>query len=335
MIIDLRRFLEKERPYWNKLEKMLIRLEDDPGRSFSLDEIKEFHYLYQRTSSGLAKISTFSSEFQLRQYLESLVGRAYSEIHEIREKPHRLAMIRWFFVSFPHAFRKHCRAFWASLAITLVGCAFGGIAVTFDPEAKEVIVPFEHLMASPSERVAQEETAETDRLAGHKGQFSSTLMTHNTRVAILVLALGMTWGMGTIVLLFYNGVILGAVALDYILSGETAFLAGWLLPHGVVEIPAILLAGQAGLILAGALIGWGTSISLKMRLRRISNDLVTLIGGVAIMLVWAGIVESFFSQYHEPTIPYEVKIGFGIVELVLLVLFLSKSGKTVSDRRRA
>jgi hypothetical protein len=45
------------------------------------------------------------------------------------------------------------------------------------------------------------------------------------------------------------------------------------------------------------------------------------------MLIWAGIVEAFFSQYHEPVLPYEVKIGFGIVELALLVLFLAKSGR--------
>ena len=136
----------------------------------------------------------------------------------------------------------------------------------------------------------------------------------------------MTWGVGTIILLFTNGVMLGAVALDYMLAGETRFLLGWLLPHGVIEIPAILLAGQAGLVLASALIGWGEAISLNMRLRRISGDLVTLISGVAIMLVWAGLIEAFFSQYHEPVIPYEVKIGFGMVELALLSLFLWKSG---------
>jgi hypothetical protein len=51
-----------------------------------------------------------------------------------------------------------------------------------------------------------------------------------------------------------------------------------------------------------------------------------LIFGVAVMLVWAGIVEGFFSQYHEPTLPYSVKIGFGITELTLLVFFLSRSG---------
>ena len=152
-------------------------------------------------------------------------------------------------------------------------------------------------------------------------------MTHNTKVSFFALAMGMTWGIGTLVMLFYNGVILGAVALDYVLAGETPFLLGWLLPHGAIEIPAIILAGQSGLVLAGALIGWGKPISLKARLRKIGGDLVTLITGVAVMLIWAGIVEAFFSQYHEPVIPYEAKIGFGALELILLVLFLTRSGR--------
>ena len=67
----------------------------------------------------------------------------------------------------------------------------------------------------------------------------------------------MTWGVGTILMLFYNGIMLGGVAVDYIRAGQTKFLLGWLMPHGVVEIPAILIAGQAGLLLALALIGWG------------------------------------------------------------------------------
>ena len=152
-------------------------------------------------------------------------------------------------------------------------------------------------------------------------------MTHNTKVSIFTLALGMTWGVGTLIMLFYNGVILGAVALDYVLAGETTFLLGWLLPHGAIEIPAIIFAGQAGLVLAGALIGRGKPASLRMRLREISADLVTLIFGVGIMLTWAGIIEAFFSQYHEPVIPYGVKIGFGALELILLVMFLAMAGR--------
>ena len=152
-------------------------------------------------------------------------------------------------------------------------------------------------------------------------------MTHNTKVAIFTLALGLTWGIGTLIMLFYNGVILGAVAVDYVMAGESTFLLGWLLPHGAIEIPAIILAGQSGLVLAGALIGWGKPVALKMRLRKISADLVTWILGIGLMLIWAGIVEAFFSQYHEPVLPYGVKIGFGVAEFILLGLFLARSGR--------
>ena len=142
----------------------------------------------------------------------------------------------------------------------------------------------------------------------------------------------MTWGAGTLVLLFYNVVILGAVGVDYVLAGETRFLLGWLLPHGAVEIPAILIAGQAGLLLARAVIGRDQPYTLPVRLQRIGGDLVTLIGAVALMLVWAGLVEAFFSQLHEPHLPYETKIAFGCAELVLLTAYLWISGAG-RDRR--
>ena len=158
-------------------------------------------------------------------------------------------------------------------------------------------------------------------------------MTHNTKVSIFTLALGMTWGVGTILMLFTNGVTLGAIAVDYAQAGQTKFLLGWLLPHGVIEIPAILIAGQAGLVLALALIGWGKRTPLTARLRAVSRDLATLIFGVGILLVWAGFVEAFLSQYHEPVIPYELKIAFGLLELILLWLFLAKSGKGSAEFR--
>jgi uncharacterized membrane protein SpoIIM required for sporulation len=140
--------------------------------------------------------------------------------------------------------------------------------------------------------------------------------------------MGFSWGIGTILLLFYNGIILGAIALDFVHAGQSTFLLGWLLPHGAIEIPAILLAGQAGFILAGALIGWGRRISLKKRLRTVAPELVTLLYGLAVMLICAGIVEAFFSQYHEPVIPYGAKIIFGVLELIALILFLGFSGKS-------
>ncbi|MBF0529252.1 MAG: stage II sporulation protein M [Deltaproteobacteria bacterium] len=332
MIINLDKFIAEEKSHWTKLEAILDRLAKDPYRPMDLAEIKYFHYLYQRTSADLARIMTFSAEPQTRRYLESLVERAYGEIHETRTNPLKLSPWSWLKQTLPQTFRRHLNAFWLALAVTVIGVSFGGFALSLDPDAKDVIMPWSHLRLSPAERVAQEESADQDRLAGHKTTFSSFLMTHNTKVSILTMALGLTWGIGTIIMLFYNGVILGAVALDYILGGQTKFLLGWLLPHGVVEIPAILVAGQAGLVLAGAIIGWGRPVSMKTRLREVSGDLMTLIFGVAVFLIWAGIVEAFLSQYHEPIMPYDLKIGFGLLELILLFLYLWKSG-LVSDRR--
>ena len=99
------------------------------------------------------------------------------------------------------------------------------------------------------------------------------------------------------------------------------------MPHGVIEIPAILVAGQAGFVLAGALIGWGNRANLGARLRQVSRDVVTLSVGFALMLVWAGFVEAFLSQYHEPLIPYSAKITFGAVEAALFCLFLARAGR--------
>ncbi len=326
MIVDLQRFIAAERPFWTQLEKRIDRLEAEPDLRMSLPELQSFHLLYERTAADLAKFASFSSEPETRRYLENLVARAYGEIHETRRKQSRLSPVIWFFRTLPRTFRRHVRAFYLSVAITLAGCAFGGMAIAFDPGAKPVLMPFSHLLQDPAKRVAEEEKATDDRLSGFKSAFSAQLMTHNTKVSIFTLALGMTWGIGTIIMLFYNGVILGAVAVDYIHAGQTKFLLGLLMPHGVVEIPAILIAGQAGLMLALALIGRGSRASLRTRLREISGDIVTLIFGVAVLLAWAGFIEAFLSQYHEPIIPYNAKIAFGALELFLLALFLAKSG---------
>lgn len=325
MILDLKRFVENGQPQWTTLEKTLDWLESDPQRKLSIGDLEKFHELYQRVSADLAKVATLESEGDLRRYLEWLVSRAYAEIHETRER-RRFRPWRWITVEFPRAFRRHIRAFGLAVALTIAGAAFGAVALTIDAEAKSVIMPFEGLQMSPAERVAKEQKDQGKRLAGVKGRFSAQLMTHNTQVALMTIALGMTFGFGPVVMLFYNGVILGAVAYDYVHGGQTVFLLGWLLPHGVIEIPAILVGGQAGFVLAHALIGWGSRVPRGERLRAIWRDVVVLAGGLALMLVWAGIVEAFLSQYHQPVIPYGMKIAFGCVEAALLTLFLARAG---------
>ncbi|HXB72468.1 MAG TPA: stage II sporulation protein M [Candidatus Acidoferrales bacterium] len=328
MIIDLRRFVTAERAYWDELQNVLARLESEPGRRLPLAEIQRLHYLYERCSADLARLDTFATEPGLRAMLQSLVGRAYSEIHETRA-PLR---IRWrsLIFAFPRAFRRHLGGFGLSLGVTLLGCAFGWFAIRTDPASKAVLMPFGGLMGSPAERVHEEESnarARADRLRGKKATFSAELMTNNIQVTMLTLAAGITWGAGTLILLFYNGVILGAVAADYMAAGQAVFLAGWLLPHGSIEIPAILLGGQCGFILAGAMIGWGGQTTRADRLRAVATDLFSIAAGAAALLIWAGVLEAFVSQYHQPVIPYALKISVGVCELAALGLFLGWAGR--------
>jgi uncharacterized membrane protein SpoIIM required for sporulation len=321
VILDLPRFVASERPYWDELRKLLERLEADPYTRLGVSEVNRLRYLYSRAISGLAKLTAYSDQ-QTQQYLEGLVARAYTQCHPNRARGHRVRPLHWLWRTFPETFQKHIRAFALALALTIGGSSFGALALLHDTDAKPVLMPYGYLLQSPGERVKQEETRKNDRLQNQKDRFAAELMTHNIQVALTTLALGVTFGVGSTILLFYNGVTLGAVIADYARAGYGSFVAGWVLPHGIIEIPAILIAGQAAFVLGSAMVGWSNGLRLGERLRAVGPDVLTLAGGAACLLVWAGIVESFVSQYHYPVLPYSWKIAFGVLEGAVLIAYL-------------
>lgn len=338
MIVNLDQFIEAERPRWERLDAALRRLAEDPWRELPVTEARELEALYQRACADLARLRTYAADPGVRAYLEGLVARGYAEIHGQRAAKVKIRPLRWLASGWPQAFRRRIGAFWFALALMLVGSMFGAAALAFDPEAKEVIMPFPHLLGDPAERVAEEEErarSGEDHSEGGRASFAGMLMVHNTQVTLNAMALGLTWGVGTLVIMFYNGIILGAVVFDYLAAGQAVFLAGWLLPHGSVEIPAILLGGQAGFVLAGALIGRRDRLPLGARLRAVGPDVVSLCGGAALLLIWAGLIEAFLSQHHEPAVPYWAKIAFGSVQFGLLVWWLARSGEAEAEAGRA
>lgn len=337
MILDLPRFVADGRPAWEELDRLLARLAAQPEARLDLATVRRLFSLYERTASDLSRVASFAAEPDLTRYLEELVARAYGEVHAETRRPGRprLAAIRAFLGAFPRAVRRHAGALGLSVALTLGGAAFGAGAVAFDPEAKHALLPFSHLLGDPKERVAREERGDARPGDERKATFSAFLMQNNIRVSLVALALGATFGFGTAIVVFYNGAILGAVILDYVRAGETRFLLGWLLPHGVVEIPAILLAAQAGFVLAGALLARGSRAPLRRRVEAVSGSLLTIAGGVALLLVWAGLVEAFLSQTHEPVLPYGLKIAVGVVEGTALLLWLALGGRGEAEGSRA
>ena len=325
MILDLERFLLREQPKWKQLEEALRPFEEDRFHQPSFEESLRFFELYQHCAASLARLQE-ASQPELTAYLEALVARAYAQIHSARKRSN-FRPFYWLTQTLPAVFRRQWRAFAVATALLILGSATGIALLQLDREAKAVLMPFPHLLNDPIERVKQEEKDRGKHIAGHEIAFSASLMTHNMSVAFLSMAAGMTFGIGTVLLLFSNGVDLGAVCADYIHAGQAKFLLGWLLPHGLIEIPALLIASQAGLLLASALIGWRTRLPRPQRLRAIAGDVFTLSTGAALMLIWAGLIEAFISQYHEPVLPYAAKIIFGIVELILLAWFLARAGR--------
>jgi uncharacterized membrane protein SpoIIM required for sporulation len=134
-----------------------------------------------------------------------------------------------------------------------------------------------------------------DSASGELGHFASQLFTHNVHVSLLVAALGFLAGLPTFLILFQNGLLLGAFAALYASRGLGWDLWGWLLPHGVTELLAVVFAGAVGFAVAEALLFPGRRTRLDAFARR-GRDAGTIVVGVVLMLLLAGLLEGFFRQ---------------------------------------
>jgi len=332
VILDLERFQAQARQRWNNLESLLELLENRPDRRMNPAEAEQLQELYAQVAGDLNRITYGALAPELRQYLERLVARSYAELYY--SPPMRSEVWqprRWLRIltAFPECFRRQFRYFVLAVLVTISGCALGGLAVRYDPASVDVLLPADYLR-NPGQRVQEEEQGQGRHLSSAQTEaaFSAQLIRHNIQVAMLAAALGVTLGIGTALLLFENGVLLGAVAVRYTQQGFGLFMTAWLLPHGVFEIPSILIAGQAGFYLARLLLRRREDRNLRQSMR----EWLVLIAGLAMMLVWAGVMEAFFSQHHAPVLPYAFKVAVGIAELALLTTYLLLIGQRSAVR---
>lgn len=137
-------------------------------------------------------------------------------------------------------------------------------------------------------------TAGRDYDAGQKALFATALMINNIKVAIICFTTGLLFGLPTLLILIQTGLMLGALPALFF-RGDLVGLGAWLLPHGVPEISAILLAGGAGLKLGMCLLRPGhesMGARIKTTLKSVAGTIVLCVA----LLIWAGIVESFIRQ---------------------------------------
>ena len=318
--MNIERFLAERRPMWEKLDALLARgVEIDLTR----DEMRELTDLYRRTCSDLNRARTQTANPEIIGYLNQLTGRGYRFIYQAA---HETSVWRSFVTmvtrEIPAAFRRE-RSWVAVAALAfLAGTLFGAIAVAIDPANGQRLIPQMFFTESPSDRVARIES-ESERIEKIEEAlaFGAYLYTHNIKVSFLTFSLGALTLVGGVWLLFYNGVILGAVAMMYVLDDVSLFFFAWVGPHGALELPAIVFAGAAGLIAGRALLMPG-NLSRGESLRRVLPSVWRMIIGTMLTLVLAGIIEGGFSQFSAKTVPYALKISFAALLFVGLMTYL-------------
>jgi uncharacterized membrane protein SpoIIM required for sporulation len=312
MAESIRKFIESRRPRWEKLEAAIQSLER--GR-LEASELISLTRLYREATADLARLQTFQNqedlEDDLKTYLNHLVARAYSQIY--RSSPPRIASL-WRFLrsGFPAVFRETLPWTLVALSVFTVAMVYGFITAISDSSFVALIVPPQLIQKVEGGAVW------FDSILAVKPLASSMIMTNNISVSFLAFAMGMTFGLGTLYLMAFNGLLVGTLAGLCYTHGLSIPFWSFVLPHGVIELTAIFIAGGAGFLLGGALLFPG-DLPRKDALLKRARQAGRLILGCVPLLVIAGIVEGFFSPIH---VPAGFKFGMAGLLLALLLCYL-------------
>jgi uncharacterized membrane protein SpoIIM required for sporulation len=286
-------FRREREPSWRKLDRLLAQIDAGGIRRLSAGDLADLPHLYRTALSSLSIARATSLDRNLVAYLETLAIRGYFGVYG---PPRRLrAVVASFLVrDFPAAARRFRWHVALAAGFLAIGFVTGWFAVARDHELYYSFVP-EQLAGGRDFEASTDELRDT--LYGGEGSaaFATRLFVHNARVGILCFALGFAAGVPVFLLMVQNGAILGAFCALFASRGLGFELAGWLLPHGVTELLAIVLCGGGGLVLAERLVlpGRATRLDALADGGRKAGLLAT--GAVAMLFV-AGLVEGIFRQ---------------------------------------
>jgi uncharacterized membrane protein SpoIIM required for sporulation len=280
------RWLEKRKPYWARLEA-LVQKSGRGVSALSHSELQELGLLYRQTASDFATVREDVSNRQLSAYLNQLLGRSHNLIYH-GQKTKVSGLVKFYGETYPRVFRE-------TLPLTIL--AFAIFALT--GIAAWIITMHDPAFANRLLGPQMMETIERREMWTHsivtvKPLASSGIMTNNLSVAFSTFALGITGGLGTIWMMVTNGLLIGVIGAATYQTGMALQLWSFVAPHGVLELPAIFIAGGAGLEIARGLLFPGL-LPRRQSLAQAGGRAARLLLGTIPMLVIAGVIEGFFS----------------------------------------
>ena len=318
----LESFVRERQDDWSRLEGLLGRVRGGNVRALSADDLEEMTRLYRLAASDLARARRDFPGDRVIAYLNRLVSSAYASVYSTAGFSWR-EVGRWFAEGFPRLFRETA-GYYVLAALLFFGTGLlSFVAVTSYPPSAQVLLDSETYQSITS--YTERGELWTEIAAEERSLASATIMTNNIQVTILAFAGGMLLGLGTVYILVFNGVHLGAifgvVANGGLGMGLLEFVSG----HGPIELSVICLAAGAGLMLGDAILRPGM-LARGEALRLSAARAVRLLLGGAVLLVVAGTIEGFISPSD---LPRWVKFGVGIGTGVLLYSYWLLAGRGV------
>ncbi len=284
MALPLGDFVERKQPQWTELSLLLDKL---AGHQLQLTQLDRVDRLYRRASADLATAQSFYPGTDVHRFLNQLCGRAYGEIYQSRKD--RVASLRAFFAGqFPRAVREELRYVAVSAALMALGILLGATTVALSPQGVALLVP-DHLR-----KIVGQGHLWTDQLDGSSSEIAVAILTNNLKVTFSAFAFGLTWGIGTVATMVFNGLSIGALLTYCFQNGVGWRLVAFMSAHGPVELSVISLTGAAGLMIGHALIEPG-ELPRSEAVRERAGKAVRIVLGCAPFLALIGVVEGFIS----------------------------------------
>jgi len=288
---------ERERT-WRALEDLVARAEKRGLKALPAEDLLRLPTLYRATLSSLSVARAISLDQNVLGYLESLSARAYFQVYGARSSLWE-GLVYFLRAGFPGAVRATAGANLLAALWMILGGAIGFLLVQANADWYYTFVGSG--MAGGRTPAASTEFLRdglydgADTAADMLYLFATFLFSHNAGIGMLAFALGFALGVPTVLLLFYNGLTLGAFLALYGSRGLLWELVAWLSVHGTTELLAIVLCGGGGLVIAGAIVFPERETRLESLARR-GRTAGTLIMGAVLMLFVAGLLEGFARQ---------------------------------------
>jgi uncharacterized membrane protein SpoIIM required for sporulation len=308
---------------WEEYRELLDTLERRGRRPPDPAPVR-FPVLYRRLCADYALARARHYSPGLIAELHALIRRGYRCLYQRR--PALLAPTLAFMAAgFPRALRRHASVFWLAAALLFLPMAIMGVACHQDGELiyslmdSSEVTDLEALYDPANRKVgrAAQRQADTDF------QMFGYYVMNNIGIGFRTFAGGLLLGLGSVIILLFNGLAIGAAAGHLTRLGFESTFWPFVGSHAPYELTAIAISGAAGLLLGQALLAPGRRTRLAA-LRANARDAVVLVGGAALMLLLAAVVEAFWSAGGAPA---DVKYGVGAVGWVLVAGYLSLAGR--------